>query len=192
MFAIRGVESSICKIVDIIKMTEENYGFICISKYKSEEGEISSYCLQPLGEDGYINLIKKSIDWGLKIDNPFQNISDDIWERAKRSQIESWKNTLAKKDEESLKENAFTKIKRGFYYNHKRDCASVFNVIIINKKVHQKGNKKEPSKSYFIAKKWLRDNGPIGKYRVTFNLIPDNFKRIAWNGNFIDFTSYRP
>ena len=186
MFLIHGVESSTYKITDVIKMTEENFGFICISRYESEEGEIASFCVQPLGENGYINLIEKSIKWGCNIDNPFQDISDDIWEEARKSQIKSWENTLVKEKEDSLKEKPFTKIKRGFYYNHKRDCTSVFNVVIINKKIHQKGNKKDPSKPFFIVKKWLRDNGPVGRYRGTFNLIPGKFKRIAWNGNFIE------
>ena len=169
-----------------INEAKENHGFIAIRGYRSESGRIANVTLQPLGPDGYHNLIRKSIAQVEAGDvvKP-SDIDQDVWDAAIASQLASWQKSLAGEHD---RKDKFTKDAKGFYsHDEQGDVITVRNVRIIRKDVIVEGEfKKVNSRPLTIAKSKLVKQTEVGNYQGSFKLEVGKFDRIRFNRTEIE------
>jgi len=186
----------------IVEDAETNHGFICLTGYESDTGRQANYVLQPYGEHAYVRLVRESLEvlerqeLTLPKELHGQFISTATWNEAILEQIASFRKTLdgghGRKDDKE-------KIAKGFY--ELDGSVYVANVRIV--KVHETPEQKAhnstlnqdtinrvPQAAKSKAKKWLRDNTPVGNFRGQFRLDEDKFDRIAFSGTVIEFADF--
>jgi len=186
-------------IRDVVESAKTNHGFICLTGYQSDTGKLANFVLQPYGENGYVRLVRESLEVleRQELDLPEelhdQLISQATWNEAILEQIASFRKTL---DGGHGRKDRKEKIDKGFY--ELDGSVYVANVRIV--KVHETDEqaehnatldpakvKKVPVSAKAKAKKWLRDNTPVSNYRGQFRLDADKFDRIAFSGTVIEF-----
>lgn len=169
------------EIREKIAETKTNHGFIAINGYRSEAGRVMNVTLQPLGDNGYHNLIRQSIEQVEKGDivKP-ESVDQEVWDEAIQSQMESWQKSLAG---EQGRLNKFSKDEKGFYtHDEQGDTITVRNVRIIRKEIIVEGEYKTVnSRPLTIAKKLLVAQTPVSTYQGSFKLEVGKFDRIRFN-----------
>jgi hypothetical protein len=160
---------------------KENHGFIAITRYRSNSGRIANITLQPLGPDGYHNLVRKSLEQveAGNIEKP-NGVDQSVWDKAIEQQCASWHKTL---DGGHDRKNGFQKNAKAFYtHEGQNDTVTIRNVRIIKKSIIVEGS--EPttrSRPLTIAKKLLVGQTPMYDYQGTFKLEPSKFDKIRFN-----------
>jgi len=187
----------------IVEQAETNHGFICISGYESETGMVRNYVLQPYGPNAYQRLLEDSLQMleRQELDLPStlngQTIPQSVWTEAILEQIVSFRKSL---DGGHGRVDNRVKINKAFY--ELDGTVYVANVRIV--KVHETPEqarhndayrtaaeeKNIPKSSKAKAKKYLRDNTPVGNFRGQFKLDIDKFERIAFSGTVIEFADF--
>jgi hypothetical protein len=169
-----------------VNEARENHGFIAISRYRSENGRIANITLQPLGADGYHNLIRKSLEQveAGNVDKP-NGINQAVWDQAVEEQCASWRKTLSGGHN---RKNKFTKDAKGFYTHEEQgDIVTIRNVRIVRKDVLVEGDcPATKSRPLTVAKKLLVGQTPVYYYQGSFKLKPEKFDRIRFNRTEIE------
>lgn len=169
-------------INDLILDVKENHGFISIKGYTTAKGEKANYLVQPLGNNGYINIINKSLAELENVKNE-KGFSQDVFEQAKKELEESFNKTL---NNEHQRTNNYNKEKKAFYGHSKEDCLYIKNIVIIKKETIKQGDKKQvKSAEKTLAKKHIRNKLAIGKYQGTFKLDSSKFEELTFNNTTI-------
>jgi len=174
------------EIRNIVTEARTNHGFIAITRYRSDSGRIANVTLQPLGPDGYHNLIRKSLEQVENGDVEKPNgIDQSVWNEAIKSQCESWKKTL---DGGHDRKDKFSKENKAFYVHEEQgDTITVRNVRIIRKDVLVEGDQPSTkSRPLTIAKRLLIGQTPAYYYQGSFKLDPEKFDKIKFSGKQID------
>ena len=182
-------------ILEIVEDAAVNHGFISIRGYAAKSGGKSNYIVQPLGPHGYETLLGKSVEWMKTVEKPAEcygiEIDNIVWAQALLEQKESWQKSL---DGEQVKrKNPYTEVSKGFYLNEHApdDSVTIRNIVVVSvdvieAKTESEKAKKMPKSALAAAKKYLRDNGPAGKYRGTFVIEPGRFEAVRFSGNEIE------
>jgi hypothetical protein len=177
------------QIYSIIEDARNNNGFVAISDYVSESGRVADVTIQPLGPTGYLRLIKESI---AAIDNGDivrpDWIDAELWDKAVTSQVASWVKTL---NNEHNRRNGYSQESKGMY-SHDRDDSEdtavyIRNLVIISKTVKVEGEYGEDKRRPLtVAKAFIRNAAPVGKYQGNFKLRRGYFSRLAWDNHVVE------
>ena len=169
-------------INELILGVKENHGFISIKGYTTAKGEVANYLVQPLGDNGYINIINKSLVELENVKNE-KGFSQDVFEQAKIELETSFNKTI---NNEHNKTDNYNKEKKGFYGHSKSDSLYIKDIVIIKKVTITKGEKKiVKSAEKTLAKKYIRNKLSIGKYQGTFKLDSSKFEELSFNNTTI-------
>jgi len=165
------------EINEKILETRVNHGFISIKGYTTAKGDVCNYLVQPLGDGGYIRIVKESLEQIDAIKN--NNFTEDIFKKAIEEMKVSFNKTL--NDEHNRTDN-YSKETKGFYSHEENDAIYVKDIVIVKREQLVKGEHKQvKSAEKTLAKQYLRNNLPIGKYQGTFKLDKDKFEQITFN-----------
>lgn len=164
----------------IIKMAEENNGFISIKGYVSKSsGQVADFIVQPLGDQGYIKKVKQALEQAKQLVKP-KDFSQETWDVALAEKIASYEKTLG---EGHGRKDSFSKEKKGFYGHDDNDAVYIRNVVKVSKKVHVEGEfKKVNSRPKTIVKKWIHDQTCLKTYQATFKLEEGTFDKVTYKG----------
>jgi len=166
------------EINTLILETRTNHGFISIKGYVNSQGAVTNYLVQPLGENGYKNLIQKSIDEIDQLENK-KEFDEVIFKLAKKELKESFNKTL--NDEHNITNN-YSKETKGFYSHEDNDATYIRNIVIVKREVLIEGEKKVvKSREKTLAKNYLKNRLPIGKYQGCFKLDSSKFEQLTFN-----------
>jgi hypothetical protein len=165
------------EINEKILETRTNHGFISIKGYRNQKGDVCNYLVQPLGDGGYIRIVKESLEQIDAIEN--NKFTEDIFKQAVEEMKVSFNKTL--NDEHNITNN-YTKETKGFYSHEENDAIYVKDIVIVKREELVKGERKKVnSREKTLAKKYLKNKLPIGKYQGTFKLDKDKFEQITFN-----------
>jgi hypothetical protein len=171
-------------IHQIVKLAQENHGFISINGYVSKgSGQVANFQVQPLGADGYHRLVRESIEQAPSLERPI-HFDEETWKQALKEQIASWQKTL---DGGHDRKDNFSKEKKGFYGHADNDSVYIRNFVVVNKKVIKKGEfKAVNSRPKTLAKKHILKQVPLGKYQGQMKLDEGGFDNVKYNGIIIE------
>ena len=131
------MKAEMANIREIVRLATTNHGFISVKGYHSRSnGQIANFTLQPLGANGYENLLKKSIDEAKKLKRPTEKFSEEVWQKAMEGQIASWEKSLG---EGHGRKNNYSSEDKGFDNHSENDALYIRNVVVIKKDVTTEG-----------------------------------------------------
>jgi hypothetical protein len=178
--------SNTTEIREQVEKARTNHGFIAITRYRSNSGRISNITIQPLGPDGYHNLVRKSleqVETG-EVEMP-SGVEESDWNEAIKQQCASWRKTL---DGGHGRKDNFKQANKAFYTHPKNgDTITVRNVRIIRKEILVEGDKPTPrSRPVTVAKKLLVAQTPMYHYQGSFKLDPEKFDYCRFSGTTLE------
>ena len=172
--------SAMDNIREIVRLASTNHGFISIKSYESGgSGQVADFLVQPLGENGYANLLEKSIVEAKKLERP-SKFDEELWNKALTAQIASWEKTLG--EGHDRKDN-YSKGEKAFYGHEDNDAVYIRNFVIVKKTVTTEGEfKTVKSRPLTICKKHIRKNVSLSKYQANLKLEIGKFASVKYNG----------
>jgi hypothetical protein len=165
-------------IRDVLITAKTNNGFISIVGYKSANGNVANFLVQPLGEHGYLNKIKECLEFIKTLEIPDQ-FEYNTWCQAVIEKIASWEKSLAG---EHKRINKFNKVNKGVYTHDDSKAVYIKNVVtVLHQPIVVSEKKHVNSSQLTLAKNYINDLSPLGAYKSCFKLVQGNFEKVAFN-----------
>lgn len=165
---------------------------LLLEKYTSSEGQIKDYVIRLLPDDGYINLVKESLEI---LNNEAEKFLRDIrpssadaveWAKAAAEQIASFSNSLnPDKEKKNFNfKNPLVKDDGLYFYESEFKDGNINTVIIKNAQVLSSTNHSEeaedklPKGNIARYKYLIRAHLPVSKYVAQFILSPGKVETV--------------
>jgi len=167
-------------IIEVLRRARKTGGLIRITGYCSSDGSVGDYVIRMLGSEGYRTLVQASLKSLMAQEVAKPDLVDgDTWLLAKNEQVESWGKTLS--GEHSREFNTQYQDVDGLYARSEAEPETVMlrNLELVDKKQTVKGEREVNSKAKTLAKKYIVDNTPMGKYLGQMKLSPGKFEAVS-------------
>jgi len=169
-------------IVEVLRKARDTGGLVRITGYRNSDGAVSDYTVKLIGSEGYRALVQASLKMLMndEIEKP-KLVDGDTWLLAKQEKTDSWGKTLNSEHVPNQRQEQFKDVD-GLYSQSEYEPETVMlrNLELVAKVEQELGSGKTPnSQAKTLAKKYIDENTPMGRYLGQMKLAPGKFDSVT-------------